>query len=96
MSIQLTQEQEQRLQAVVTGGAYPSIEAAPNAALSVIERTASYGFEGSEGELNALLLEGLDAGEPTDAIDVWQRVTAQTDQMLAEHETRFPRSRTGA
>ena len=92
MSIHLTQEQEQRLQAVVTAGAYPSTEAALNAALSVVERTAAHGFEGSEGELNALLLEGLDAGEPTDAVEVWQRVTAQTDQMLAEHETRLPRS----
>ena len=92
MSIHLTQEQEQRLQAVVTAGAYPSTEAALNAALSVVERTAGHGFEGSEDELNALLLEGLDAGEPTDAVDVWQRVTAQTDQMLAEHETRLPRS----
>ena len=91
MSIHLTQEQEQRLQAVVTAGVYPSTEAALNAALSVVERTAAHGFEGSEGELNALLLEGLDAGEPTDAVDVWQRVTAQTDQMVAEHETRLPR-----
>ena len=92
MSIHLTQEQEQRLQAVVTAGAYPSTEAALNAALSVVERTAAHGFEGSEGELNALLLEGLDSGEPTDAVDVWQRVTAQTDQMLAEQETRLPSS----
>ena len=61
----------------MTGGGYPSTEAALNAALSAIE--------GPEDELNALLLEGLDAGESTDAVDVWQRVTAQTDQMLAEH-----------
>ena len=88
MSIQLAQEQEQRLQAVVTGGAYPSTEEALNAALCEIE--------GSEDELNALLLEGLDAGESTDAVDVWQRVTSQTDEMLAEHETRFPRSGKGA
>ncbi len=92
LPIQLTLEQEQRLEAVVNSGAYPTTEAALNAALSVVEQTAWCGFEGSDEELEALLLEGLNSGESTDGEDVWQRIRAQTDVMLAEHKARLPHS----
>ena len=92
MPTYLTSEQEQRLQAVVLAGAYPSTEDALNAALSIVESQAIHGFEGSANELDELLLEGLNSGDPLDADDVWQRITVQTDQMLAEHQARPPRS----
>ena len=92
MPTYLTSEQEQRLQAVVRTGAYPSTEDALNAALSIVESRAIHGFEGSANELDELLLEGLSSGDPLDADDVWQRITVQTDQMLAEQQARPPRS----
>ena len=59
MAIQLTPEQELRIRAVVDAGAYPSTEAALNAALVAVETAASPDFQGSEADLERLLLEGL-------------------------------------
>ena len=92
MAIQLTPEQEQRIQAVVDAGAYPSTEEALDAAIAAAEIAAAPGFEGTQEELEALLEEGLNSGEPIEADEVfWNRLRAETGQMVAEHEARNPR-----
>lgn len=64
MSIQLTPEQEQRIQA----------------AIAAAEVAAAPGFEGTQEELEELLLEGLNSGEPVEADEnFWNRLRAQTD-----------------
>ncbi len=89
MAIQLTPEQEQRIQAVVNAGAYSSAEEALNAALAVVETAAVPGFDGTPTELNALLLEGLNSGEPIEADDAfWNRLRAETDRMATEYQAR--------
>ena len=92
MAIQLTPEQEQRIQAVVSAGAYPSPEEALDAAVAAVEIAAAPGFEGTREELEALLAEGLNSGDPIEANEAfWNRLRAQTDQMAAEHQARNPR-----
>jgi plasmid stabilization system protein ParE/Arc/MetJ-type ribon-helix-helix transcriptional regulator len=89
MAIQLTPEQEQRIQAVVNPGAYPSAEEALDAALAAVETAATPGFEGTQEELETLLLEGLNSGEPIDGNDAfWNRLRSETDRMAAEHQAR--------
>jgi Arc/MetJ-type ribon-helix-helix transcriptional regulator len=91
MPLQLTPEQERRIQAVVNAGAYRSTEEALNAALAVVETAAVPDFEGAHDELDTLLLEGLDSGEPVEADDAfWDRLTRETDRMAAEDGTRKP------
>src|SRR5437899_1201528 len=57
--MQLTPEQERRIQAVVNSGAYPSAEDALDAALVVVEAAATAAFEGGDAELDRLLMDGL-------------------------------------
>ena len=91
MAIQLTPEQEQRIKAVVTAGAYPSTEQAIDAAVAAVERAAAPGFEGTQESLEELLLEGLNSGEPIEADQAfWNRLTAETDRMFAENRARKP------
>ena len=87
MAIQLTQEQEQRLLAVVDTGAYSSAEEALNAALTVVEQAAAQGFEGTHEELEGLLLEGLASKELSED-EFWQSVDTQTNAMLATSKNR--------
>src|ERR1700729_1466146 len=90
MALQLTPEQERRIQAVVSAGAYRSAEEALNAALAVVETAAAPDFEGTKDELEALLLDGLGSGEPMQADDAfWSRLRAETGRIAAEH--RAPR-----
>lgn len=87
MPIQLTSEQEKRIQAVVDVGAYTSPEEVLDAALTFIESAYEPGFEGTQQELEALLLEGLTSGEPVEVNEAfWMRLTKETDQMIIEHE----------
>jgi Arc/MetJ-type ribon-helix-helix transcriptional regulator len=91
MAIQLTPDQEQRIQAVVNAGAYPSTEEALDAAVAAVEIAAAPGFEGNQEELEALLVEGLNSGEPIEADEAfWNRLRAETDQMAAEHQAGNP------
>jgi Arc/MetJ-type ribon-helix-helix transcriptional regulator len=93
MAIQLTPEQEQRIQAVVNAGAYPSTEEALDAAVAAVEIAASPGFEGSHEELDALVVDGLNSGEPIQADEgFWNRSRAETGQMIVEHKARNSRS----
>ena len=92
MAIQLTREQEQRIQAVVNAGAYPSAEEALDAAVDAVEIVAAPGFEGTHEELEALLVEGQNSGEPVEVDEAfWNRLRAETDQMVVEHQARNPR-----
>jgi Arc/MetJ-type ribon-helix-helix transcriptional regulator len=91
MPHQFTPEQERRIQAVVNAGAYPSAEEALNAALAVVETVAVPDFKGTQYELEILLLDGLNSGEPIEADDgLWNRLARETDRVAAEHEARKP------
>jgi len=93
MAIQLTPEQEQRIQAVVNAGAYPSTEEALDAAVAAVEIAAAPGFEGTHEELEALLKEGQNSGELIEADEAfWNQLRAETDQMVVEHQARNPRT----
>jgi len=82
MSIQLTPEQEQRIRTVVNAGAYRSAEEAIEAAVAAVEIAAAPDFEGTQEELEELLLEGLNSGEPVEADQAfWNRLRAETDEM---------------
>jgi len=92
MAIQLTREQEQRIQAVVNAGAYPSAEEALDAAVAAVEIAAAPGFEGTREELEGLLKEGQNSGEPVEVDEAfWNRLRTETDQMVVEHHARNPR-----
>jgi Arc/MetJ-type ribon-helix-helix transcriptional regulator len=92
MSMQLTPKQEQRIRTVVNAGAYRSAEEALDAAVAAVEIAAAPEFEGSQAELEELLLDGLNSGEPVEADETfWNRLRAETDSMAAEHQARKPR-----
>lgn len=91
MAIQLTPEQEQRIKAVVNTGAYPSTEEALDAAVAAVESVAAPEFEGTREELDALLAEGLNSGEPIEADEAfWERLREKTDRLAVEHQARNP------
>lgn len=89
MPIQLTPEQERRVQDVISRGAYESVEEVVDAALAAVEQRTVPGFAGTQEELDALLAEGLVSKELTED-EFWGSVNAQT-ALLAEHKT-GPRS----
>src|SRR5437870_6710152 len=59
MTINLTPEQERRIQAVLSRGAYESVEEVVEAALTAVEQLTVPGFAGTQQELDTLLAEGL-------------------------------------
>lgn len=63
MNIELTQEQERRIHAVIRQGAYGSVEEVVKAALAAVEQRTVPGFRGTSQELDALLAEGLASKE---------------------------------
>lgn len=88
MSIQLTPDQERRVQSFVDSGLYTSAQDVVDAALAAVEQ-ATRGFEGTPEELEELLLEGLKSGEPVEADETfWNRLRAETDGLAAEHQAR--------
>jgi len=87
MPMQLTPEQEHRLQAIVNAGAYSSVGDALTAALIAVETAAHPRFEGRAGELDELLAEGISSGELTEA-EFWTSVDRETDAMLAAYKPR--------
>jgi len=92
MSMQLTPEQEQRIRTVVDAGAYRSAEEALDAAVAAVELVAAVDFEGTHEELEELLLEGIDSGQPVEADEVfWNRVRAETNTIALEHQARKSR-----
>lgn len=85
MTINLTPEQESRLQAIMSRGAYASVEEVVEAALAAVEQRTLPAFEGKPSQLDALLAEGLASKELTEA-EFWGSVRKQTDTLLAEHK----------
>jgi Arc/MetJ-type ribon-helix-helix transcriptional regulator len=81
MPIQLTPEQEQRIQAIVSAGAYPSAHEALDAAVAAVELAATSGFEGSQRDLDSLLLEGMASTELSQE-EFWDSVDRDTNKML--------------
>jgi Arc/MetJ-type ribon-helix-helix transcriptional regulator len=86
MPIHLTPEQERRVQAVVSRGAYDSPEEVVEAALAAIEQRSLPGFTGSAEELDGLLAEGMASRELSEG-EFWTSVNQATDAMLADHKT---------
>ena len=86
MTIHLTPEQERRVQAVMSCGAYDSTEEVVEAALAAVEQRTIPGFTGTADELDALLADGLASRELTEA-EFWGSVDQETDALLARHKT---------
>jgi len=86
MTIHLTPEQERRVQAVISRGAYESVEQLVDAALAAVEQCAVLGFADTQEELDTLLAEGLPSTELSED-EFWRSVNKQTDALLAEHKT---------
>jgi Arc/MetJ-type ribon-helix-helix transcriptional regulator len=86
MEIHLTPEQERRVQAVISRGAYESVEEVVEAALAAVEQRTVPGFAGTREELDALLADGLASKELTEA-ESWDSVNEQTDALVAKHKT---------
>ena len=86
MTIHLTPEQEQRVQAVIGRGSYASIEEVVDAGLAAVEQRIVPGFAGTQEELNALLAEGLASRELTEA-ESWSAVNVQTDSLRVDHKS---------
>ena len=87
MAIQLSPEQESRIQALVDKGFRESPEKVLDHLLRCAE-LEEIGFEGTPEEFDALMLEGLNSGEGEDFDVVWPRIVAETDRMAAEHAAR--------
>jgi Arc/MetJ-type ribon-helix-helix transcriptional regulator len=86
MAIQLTAEQEQRIQAVVDAGAYPSTHEALDAALTAVETAAAPDFDGSGKELEGQLLKALDSKEMAEE-EFWDTIDRDTNALLAARKT---------
>ncbi len=86
MAIQLTPEQERRVQDVISRGGYESVEEVVDAALAAIDQRIVPGFAGTREELDVLLAEGLASKELTED-EFWNSVNAQTDALLAERKS---------
>ena len=86
MTVHLTPEQEQRIEAIIHSGAYRTIEDVVEAALTVVEQRAVAGFDGTEEELEALLIAGVNSAEIPEE-EFWISVDQATDAMLTEHKT---------
>jgi hypothetical protein len=87
MTINLTPEQESRLQAILSRGAYESVEQVVEAALSAVEQRTLPGFAGTPEELDTLLSEGMASRELAED-EFWSSVTQRTDAVLAQHKSR--------
>ena len=84
MAIQLTPEQEMRIQAVVKTGAYPSAQDALDAAVTAVEIATAPGFEGLQEELEGLLMQGITSRELSEE-EFWNSIDKETGEMLASH-----------
>lgn len=82
MTINLTPEQERRLEEVVRRGGYESVDEVVEAALIAFEQRLVPGFSGTPEELDALLADGMASRQITED-EFWTTVNQQTDIMLA-------------
>ncbi len=86
MTIHLTPEQERRIKAVLSRGAYNSLEEVVEAALTAVEQRTVPGFAGTPEELDTLLAEGLASKQLTED-EFWSSIDKQTEALLSEHRT---------
>jgi Arc/MetJ-type ribon-helix-helix transcriptional regulator len=86
VTIHLTPEQERRIRAVLSRGAYESVEEVVEAALTAVEQRTVPGFVGTPDELDTLLAEALASKQLTED-EFWSSVSKQTDALLAERKT---------
>ncbi len=89
MTIHLTLEQEQRVQAVIGAGTYKSLDQLVEAALTALEQCPESGIPLIPANLEALLMDGLHSPVLTEE-DFWNSVDARTAILLAEHGPRQP------
>ncbi len=85
MPLQLTPDQEQRIQAIVNAGAYASAEEAINAAVAAVETAAAVDFDGTTEELESLLRVGLASAELSEEA-FWAAVDRDTTLLLDTHK----------
>jgi Arc/MetJ-type ribon-helix-helix transcriptional regulator len=85
MIINLTSEQERRIQELISRGAYDTVEQVVDAALAAVEQWATPNFEGTQQELEALLAEGFASKEMSEEV-FWTSVNRRTDALRAEYE----------
>jgi Arc/MetJ-type ribon-helix-helix transcriptional regulator len=86
MTIHLTPEQEQRIHTVIRRGAYESVDEVVEAALAAVEQGTRSGFDGTDEELEALLVDGLASKEITES-EFWESVNSRTDAMLVQRQS---------
>jgi putative addiction module CopG family antidote len=85
MDIDLTAEEERRLDALVAAGRYPSRAAAVRAALGLLDREEA-AFEAERARLNALIDEGLASAERGDFVspeEARRRIEEHMEKALA-------------
>lgn len=82
MAIQLTPDQERRIQAMVESGVYATPAEALDAALAAVEIAAEPGIDRVAEELEPLVLAGL-ATEELSEEEFWDSVDRDTSVMLA-------------
>ena len=87
MAIHLTPEQESRIEAMIKTGAFPSAREVLDAALSAVESATAVRFDGSDEELEGLLLAGLSSAELSEG-EFWGSIDRETKAMLADREDR--------
>ena len=86
MAIQLTPDQEQRVQAVIGRGSYDSVDDVMEAALVALEQRTTAALDGTEAELEFLLAEGLRSRELTES-EFRDSVDTRKDAMLADRRS---------
>ncbi len=87
MTIDLTPEQEQRLEAVMRRGAYESVADVLEAALAAVEQRTLPGFAGTQEQLDALLLEGMASAELSET-EFWNVVDNEATVTLTQSSSR--------
>ena len=85
MPIQLSPEQEQRLEAVVARGAYATTQEALDAGVAAIEFASEPLPEDERQEIEALLLEGLESPVMSSE-EFWAAVKADAAEIVTEHK----------
>jgi len=85
MTIHLTHEQEQRIQAVIQSGAYRTVDDVVEAALNAVEQCGATHFDGTDEELEGLLVAGLNSPELEES-EFWSSVDRATNAMLVEQK----------
>jgi putative addiction module CopG family antidote len=82
MTVDLTPDQEHRIQALLERGVYGSVEEVVDACLRAVEQHVESNFKGNSEQLEKLLLEGLNSPELSEQ-EFWSSVDGATEALLA-------------